>query len=181
MLFKRRISPLQIDAVEVPGATGLIGLLHCPGLNYTYGDIEWNRSLDEDLDALQAWGASALLTLIESHEFEMLGVPDLGERVGARMRWYWIPIPDGGAPDQAADAAWVGVRRELVEALRTGRSVALHCHAGLGRSGTMAASLLTCFGVSASEAIATVRRSRPGAIQTDEQEQYVSRAPRKNC
>jgi len=175
MLFTSRSSPLEIDAVKVPGTTAHIGLLHCPGMKYARGDIEWNRSLDEDLDALKAWGASALLTLIESHEFEKLGVPDLGKRVGAWMRWYWIPIPDGGVPDQAADAAWVGVSRELVEALRTGKSVALHCHAGLGRAGTMAASLLTSFGVSASDAIATVRRSRPGAIQSDQQEQYVSR------
>ncbi len=179
MLFTSRSSPLRIDAVEVPGTTGLIGLLHCPGLTYSHGDIERNRSLEEDLDALQAWGASALLTLIESHEFDMLGVPDLGERVSARMRWYWIPIPDGGAPDQAADAAWVVVGREIAEALRAGRRVALHCHAGLGRSGTMAASLLTLFGVPVSDAIATVRRSRPGAIQTDEQEQYLRRVPRE--
>jgi ADP-ribosyl-[dinitrogen reductase] hydrolase len=177
VLFTSRNSPLEISAVMVPSARASIGLIHCPGMKHVRGDIEWDRSLEKDLDALKAWGARALLTLIEPHEFQKLGVADLGSRVSASMRWHWVPIPDGGVLDEANRLAWIDVKSELVSDLRSGRNVAIHCHAGLGRSGTMAADLLTAFGMSSADAIAAVRKSRPGAIQTPEQERYVGSSP----
>ena len=45
--------------------------------------------------------------------------------------------------------------------------------AGLGRSGLLAAALLVWRGVAADEAIAAIRRCRPGAIETEGQERYI--------
>ena len=49
--------------------------------------------------------------------------------------------------------------------------------AGLGRSGMIAAKLLTACGAEPAEAIGLVRRARPGAIETPAQEAYVLREP----
>jgi protein tyrosine phosphatase domain-containing protein 1 len=57
-----------------------------------------------------------------------------------------------------------------------GRAVAIHCHAGLGRTGLAAACLLVFSGDApgAAEAVATVRAARPGALQTPAQVLFVS-------
>ena len=49
----------------------------------------------------------------------------------------------------------------------------LHCLAGLGRTGMMAARLLVDLGMAPALAVAEVRKVRPRAIQTEEQEKYV--------
>lgn len=51
----------------------------------------------------------------------------------------------------------------------------MHCRAGLGRTGTVAARLLVEHGARPADAIALVRTVRPGSIETVEQESYVLR------
>jgi predicted lactoylglutathione lyase len=43
--------------------------------------LECNRDLAQDLAAIRAWGAAAIVTLIEDHEFDLLslqGLPETG-------------------------------------------------------------------------------------------------------
>jgi atypical dual specificity phosphatase len=51
--------------------------------------------------------------------------------------------------------------------------VAVHCIAGLGRTGTILACYLVGEGISADEAITTLRRWRPGSIETLDQEAVI--------
>ena len=51
----------------------------------------------------------------------------------------------------------------------------LHCYAGLGRTGLVAARILIEFGELPVRAIALVRAARRGTIQTAEQEAYLHR------
>jgi atypical dual specificity phosphatase len=51
--------------------------------------------------------------------------------------------------------------------------VAVHCIAGLGRTGTILACYLVGEGVSANEAITIIRRWRPGSIETLDQEAAI--------
>lgn len=51
--------------------------------------------------------------------------------------------------------------------------VFMHCYAGYGRSGTLAAIYWISKGFNAKEAINKVRQCRPGAIETSDQEQFI--------
>jgi protein tyrosine phosphatase domain-containing protein 1 len=57
-----------------------------------------------------------------------------------------------------------------------GRKVAVHCHAGLGRTGLAIACFLIASGQagSAAQAVAMVRAARPGSLQTAGQVLFVS-------
>ncbi|MEZ5300547.1 MAG: hypothetical protein R3F11_07800 [Verrucomicrobiales bacterium] len=60
--------------------------------------------------------------------------------------------------------------------VRGGRSVVFHCRAGIGRSSTMAAAALTCFGIGADEAFARISEARGLQVpDTDEQIDWVRR------
>jgi atypical dual specificity phosphatase len=57
--------------------------------------------------------------------------------------------------------------------------VAVHCGAGLGRTGVVLACWFVTKDLSAKNAVARVRRLRPGSIETAEQEEAVSEFARR--
>ncbi|OWQ88765.1 phosphatase [Roseateles aquatilis] len=71
------------------------------------------------------------------------------------FRWMHVPMRDYGL---AADAAAFrqGVE-QIAQGLRMGDRTLLHCAAGMGRTGTMAACVLKALGVSAEDAVEAVR------------------------
>lgn len=170
--------PLCIDALPV--GNGHLGITLCPGLTdgSAFGTL-WERDLDLDLDAIRDWGAEAVLTLIEDHEFEMLSVPSLGEAVKARgIEWLRFPIRDLDVPTPEAMDRWRTLSPRLHRILEGGGRVVVHCRAGLGRAGTIAALLLIERGRPVPEAIRHVRCVRPGAIERVEQERWLARETR---
>lgn len=81
--------------------------------------------------------------------------------------WHAIPVPDFTAPGLEQMEAFV----RLAECHgRRGEAVLVHCRAGKGRTGTMAAAYWIARGRNAGEAIAMVRERCPGAVETAEQE-----------
>ena len=167
--------PLQIATVQPFPGMGRVGLTFCPGKTQPHAATgAWDRDLRADLDAIAAWGAVAVVTLVEEHELKALKVPALGAEVARRhMDWLHLPIPDAGLPSAAFEARWAEVGEGLRARLRDGFSVLVHCKGGLGRAGTIAARLLIELGVAPDEAVRRVRAVRPGAIETPEQLAYV--------
>ena len=86
------------------------------------------------------------------------------------MKLLHEPIEDFSVPTLAQAQRLVG---ELELGLRQGERLAIHCWAGLGRSGTIAACWQVGRGMKPRDAIALVRWIRPGAIQNRAQEQFV--------
>lgn len=151
-----RLSDLALDP---PWA---IALTHCPGRD---GD------LDGDVAAIVAWRATMLLSLVEDGEFA--DVAGFEQRLGRHgIGWLRYPIPDYGTP--CDPSAWRALAGELRAALDRGGRLVIHCRAGLGRSGMIAARLLVERGQMVEAAIAAVRRARPGAIETAGQEAWIA-------
>ncbi len=86
-----------------------------------------------------------------------------------------IPVPDFEAPSMTQMMDFVTLTRSRLDA---GDRVAVHCTAGLGRTGTFLAVWFVADGMTADEAIAHVRARRPGSIETISQiaaiEDYAS-------
>ena len=83
----------------------------------------------------------------------------------------YLPIPDFGVPSKPE------LERAVESALqhaRAGVNLAIHCLAGVGRTGLFAASLAKrVLGLSGPEAVEWVRRYIPGAVEVREQYQMV--------
>jgi protein-tyrosine phosphatase len=149
---------------DVTGLPGSIGMMAAPGVN---------RDLDRDLDALrEKHKASLLITLVGDHEIEFLRLTDLRERAAARgIEALRFPIIDGSVP--ASMEAFIDLVRRILAEAEQGRTIIVHCWAGLGRTGLLAACCLVARGFDPGEAIVAVRRCRPRTIEYTEQEEFV--------
>jgi atypical dual specificity phosphatase len=113
---------------------------------------------------LLAAGVRAVLCLTEE--------PPLPELAEAGISVQHEPVRDFAAPSVAALRRCVEFLRSSISA---GAPAAVHCFAGYGRTGTVVAAYLIATGLPAEEAIAEVRATRPGSIETWEQEEAILR------
>jgi len=85
------------------------------------------------------------------------------------IRFLNFPIPDMDVPKM--ELAWEFIPKIAEMLMRD--NVLIHCLAGKGRSGTIAACVLMQYGYTSEQAIKIVRRQRFGAISTIEQENFI--------
>lgn len=169
-------SPLRIAEVNFGEREGQLGLTICPGKKDVHKG--WNRDLEEDLRLIRDWGANAVLSLIEKHEFELLQVQELGTLVGELgMHWFHLPIRDVDVPDDRFESGWQTAVPEIHRRLDAGERILIHCRGGLGRTGLVAARILVERGCLPRDAVHRVRAVRPRAIETRAQEHYVLSLP----
>ncbi len=164
---------MRVDSLPV--SNGLVGLTLCPGKkgDSVFG-AKWARDIDADIKAIQDWGASMVLTLVEAHELDKLGVPEFADKMRAAFDWHHLPIRDLNAPDVNFETAWADLYPRIDACLAGGGRVLVHCRGGLGRAGTVAARILIEKGMAAKPAIRKIRQTRKGAIETELQEQYLA-------
>jgi ADP-ribosyl-[dinitrogen reductase] hydrolase len=160
-------------STRVQGAAQLASPSHRASRIATFGG-PWARDLTEDLDAIAAWNAKSVVTLIEPHEFLLLAISDLGAEVQRRgMEWLHLPIRDVGTPGPKFEEQWPAHSKRLRQRLDEGENIVVHCRGGLGRAGMISARLVVKSGVEPNAAIERVRAARPGAIETPQQEEWV--------
>jgi len=124
-----------------------------------------HRDLADDAEFLRLEGVRTLVSLTETP-------PDAGVLEAYDINQLHIPVRDFTAPTLEQMIEFVDV---VSASAARGEPAGVHCTAGLGRSGTMAAAYLVAQGSSATEAIESVRRLRPGSIETEAQEAAVRR------
>ncbi|BFM07095.1 hypothetical protein GCM10025791_48550 [Halioxenophilus aromaticivorans] len=167
--------PLRVDTLEIPGCPGKLGLTFCPGKRSQglYGGL-WNRDLKQDLALLEAKGTAVLISLMETHEFALLGAEHLPAMMAdSAMEWLHLPIEDMSTPSKDFDAKWLQNRPQIRKLLNQGKLIVIHCRGGLGRTGLFAARILVEAGLPPTEAVKQVRLARANAIETFGQEEYV--------
>ena len=89
-----------------------------------------------------------------------------------------VPIIDMDAPTQdQLDRCVSAIARARSQKM----GVAVHCTAGLGRTGAVLAAYLVAQGFTPEAAVARVRELRPGSIETAEQEEAVAEFARRTA
>lgn len=117
----------------------------------------------DELDWLRSQGISLLISLSEE-PLPRHWVNDAG------LLNVHIPVEDMFPPSQhQIDLAMSAIAK----AHEQNFGVAIHCAAGMGRTGTILACWFVRQGQASQAAIAKVRDLRPGSIETDEQEDAV--------
>lgn len=120
---------------------------------------------DADLAALAQIGVTVLVTL-EEEPFD----PEALARHGIEPAF--SPVRDMEAPAVEAAAALCG---RIAAWNAAGRAVAVHCRAGLGRTGTQMAAQLIWEGAGPLEALEAVRRIDPRWVQSEAQVKFLRR------
>jgi atypical dual specificity phosphatase len=126
-------------------------------------------SLDE-LQWLRRQGIELLVSLTED-PLRRDWVDDAGLLV------FHAPMEDMEAPTQEQLDRCVSAMRKAIERKM---GVGVHCGAGLGRTGAVLASYLVAKGHPPDNALARVRRLRPGSIETEEQADAVVEFARRH-
>ena len=131
------------------------------------------HTLAHDLDVMEGAGIAHVVCLQEASELRWMDDTIAARRaaIEARgMRFTHEPVEDFDAPTFSQAQRIIALLQGEFE---QGRRVSVHCQAGLGRAGTIAACALVHDGMSAADAIATTRYYRHGAIQSEAQEAFI--------
>ncbi len=122
-----------------------------------YFDMEY------DLKALQRVGVTKLITLTETpldaSVLEPFGIQSI-----------WEPIPDMEAPSIEQGKR---ICQQIETLLAQGEVIAVHCRAGLGRTGTLLAAHLIWEGRDSLSALEYVRRIEPRWVQSEAQVKFL--------
>jgi len=118
-------------------------------------------------------GIQQVVSLLERSEARKLGLDSERERVKAQaMGFISFPIADMGLPPSVEDFAQLS--KMLFNQVSAGVNTLIHCHAGIGRSGLLAAGILLHCDMDPQQAFAYASRMRGVRVpETPEQEQWL--------
>lgn len=124
-------------------------------------------------DEIAHWvrsGVGIVVNLLERDEIDDLGLElEAALCEGSGIEYLSFPIPDRGVPNDVE--AVMGFAEEVVG---KGKSIAIHCRAGIGRSSIVAAAILVSGGLDPNDALLAISKARGLPIpDTDAQRDWV--------
>ena len=116
---------------------------------------------------------NVVVVLVEEVEFFDKAVRDLLKFYkDGGVEFIHYPISDFQTP--LNKNALIGVIEEVISRAKNGDNIAVHCLAGIGRTGLfMACMAKRYFQINGQDAIGWVRNSIPGAVENSIQESYI--------
>ncbi|MCF3594874.1 protein phosphatase [Rhodobacteraceae bacterium LMO-12] len=153
------MSGLVIYALPVAGGT--LALASLPGRGGDYRG---------DLEVFHEWQPGIVISMTTKEEMVTVGAENFSWDIQAMgSRWHHLPVPDFGGPGSEIEARWPAVSQSVLQALRGGGRVIVHCKGGCGRSGMVALRLMVESGEDKLHALNRLRGLRDCAVETKDQ------------
>lgn len=131
--------PIRVDFVprDETGLPGLLGMTFAPGMKALGQRGRWDRDLEADLLVLRhAYGTDTLVSVMEEHEYSSYGIPELFERdLIGDIEVLRFAIEDMNIPREAEAEEYEILIRDIVERMRQGKNVVVHCRGGSAAPG----------------------------------------------
>lgn len=157
--------------LEVPIAKGSLFLSLRPGYPKV-GKID-EKILTDYIGEIKRRKIGFVVVLMTSEEMQQkCGIDIIAHYNSEGFEVFHFPINDHDTP---SDFDLFEKLQQLIWNQLQSRNVLIHCNAGCGRTGTVAAGLLIHSGKSntAKAAISAVRKYKPCAVETAEQEEFL--------
>jgi hypothetical protein len=128
--------------------------------------------LDEVILGWKGDGVDIVVSLVEQPEMPGLIEAERALCEEFSLDFLWFPIRDKTAP--TSRDAISALARQLANAISTGKSVAIHCRAGIGRSALLAACVLIHLNIDGAVALDMIAEARGAEVpETEAQRQWV--------
>jgi len=129
--------------------------------------------LEAEIAEWKREGVNVVISLLEREEVSELKLQREAELCqSSGLEFISFPIPDRGVPATMDNV--MRLARSIADGVAQGRSVAIHCRAGIGRSSIIAATVLVCSGVEAAHALVSISEARGLTVpDTEEQRDWV--------
>jgi len=130
---------------------------------------EW---LKEDVEHYGLIGIDMIISMLERDEASELMLERQGEVCKEqRLAFTQFPIVDRGLPEIEPFRNLVV---NIIDNLKNGKNIAVHCRAGIGRSGIVVCSALLGFGYSPTDAMKLTRQARGVEVpDTEQQREFI--------
>jgi protein-tyrosine phosphatase len=129
--------------------------------------------LGDEMNTWRQAGINKVVSLLEPDEASQLLLDDEAAAAAASgIDYTSFPIPDRGVPASNQSVALLAAG--VLDELEAGRTVAVHCRQGIGRSGLMLAGVLVAAGDDLDTALRTISQARGIEVpETPEQRRWL--------
>jgi len=154
----------EIYWIDAPHLNGRLAIMPRPRAG------DW---LDDEVADWRTAGIDHVVSLLEQSEVRELGLEAEPERcIAAGMTFAHFPIADRGVPDSRKAA--LDLAANLAARIASGKRVAIHCRAGIGRSSLIAACVLIRLSYRTAESFELIGKARGLAVpDTEAQREWV--------
>lgn len=143
--------------LSIENSVAKIILTPCPGTQ--------TANLSQSLDEIKAAGAHAVLTFMTQLELDKNELSDIGDSIKAKgMSWFHLPIIDDEVPGEDFLLAWKTAGPAVHRLIEQGKTIAVHCKGGSGRTGLVSTQILLERGESIEPLMARIKALRPNAF-----------------